>query len=403
MPDERKYYTRRKVLAGTLGAGMVASAGCLTAMPSLGQQIRFGRVDEPTSGPPIYRDWIPAEGTDSEFGLSSLVFIQPGSLGIESVGHGATLWSTIIKQQLDYVGMDFESFDYVLAYDDFVVARGDIDWSAVESTIARTSYERAGEYETLTLYRRDDTNRTLGIGDDVMVGGRGDTAQAAIERVYDTGRGTRTRRHETDQEFATVTERVGASPSLSLGTGPMLPYDDSPDHPDSEWSTMEYRFDDEYVYLITTLVYPEGESVPTRHLEETVYESDHAVSATNVDIRADGRFGVIVIQLTHSEIRAMNDRPDGYHEPFITWGIKDDGDTLTLVHETGDTVDASWLSVEIDGEPTDEQFGDEFDTVGPGDRLGIDVGEFADDFRLAMYISLEGTNDLWIEFEYTRD
>jgi hypothetical protein len=46
---------RRELLAG-VGAGVVATAGCVTTLNPLGQRVRYGDIDEPAPGEPVYRD-----------------------------------------------------------------------------------------------------------------------------------------------------------------------------------------------------------------------------------------------------------------------------------------------------------------------------------------------------------
>jgi hypothetical protein len=60
--------------------------------------------------------------------------------------------------------------------------------------------------------------------------------------------------------------------------------------------------------------------------------------------------------------------------PQIAFAFEREGGTVTVVHEGGDTADASNLLVRLDGTPADTQWADEHEEVSAGDRIAVDVG-----------------------------
>lgn len=407
MPTNRSTPTRRGVLGAALAGGLSLSAGCLTSVPSLGQQVNFGRVDEPPVEEPVYRDWIPADRMDDPGTGIGIQFVHPGNLGRDTIGAANSFWRDIMVTQMDYVGIEFETFDYGISLGSETLAVGAIDHSAVDRTIERTSYQSAGQYESLQLYHREDTDRTIAVGDDVVVSSTHDDARSRIETLYDTGQGTNSRAHEVDDEFALATDRIGSCPSLHLSQGSTNPSNERESLPESQWSAMGFRFDETYVYYVSTYLYPPGEAASQRDLEEFVHDNARATSSLNVDVRTDDRFGVIVMQLSHETYLDQSGGDPSFRSPHITWGVQANSDTITLIHEAGDSVDADVLTVQAraaDGEyePTDEQFTDSFDTVDPGDRLTVDTSMFEGGW-IRIWGSVPDSQNAWTELSYDLD
>lgn len=375
-------------------------------MPSLGQQIRFGRVDEPPADPPAYRDWVPDERVDdTEDWCPSVVYTTPGRTGRDVAGRPFTLGRVLVQHVLDYVGVDLETMGFVAATSDVALAVGDVDRASVDETIPRTGYSEAGSYRELDLYSRADTDRTLAVGDDVLLASSGEHARALVERVYDTGRGHAPRAYETNDAFRTFVDHVGASPFVWLFGGVSGgPYEELPD---STFTTSEVRFDEDHVYFLNRSMYEDGATIDRRTVEQLVHETDRTNRAHNVDVRVDGRFAGWITQLTHSEYHEAASGPAGFVEPHVTWGVEDDGDELTFVHEAGDAVDAALLEVtfkrDSDRHPAARQFADEFDRVEPGDSLTVDATEFAPWDRVSITGSRPDSPNEWAELHYDRD
>lgn len=417
MRESRITPTRRRLLTGICGGGLALTAGCLTSFPSLGQQVEFGPVYDPAPDPPIYRDWVPEVVGGGEE-KPTVIYTTPSNLGADTVGIPFTIGWTVITSRMDYVGVDLRSAAYAVSISGFpteeqsddsvTVVRVPVDRSAVHATLDRTSYEHAGEYENLELFTRETPDRTVAIGDEVLLGATGQGARSRIERTFDTWQGTEPRLVDADDEFRTVTDRVGASPFLHLGPSQPRRSDSSGDHPKAEWSTMEYRFDDEYSYVITTRVFPEGVEPSRRYLEEYIHQRTDGFEPYQVDIRTDGRYGVVAMQAPQETMVDSADRPAGFWEPHSTWDVDDDGERITLTHEAGDPIDASLLTVEIgleygSSEEAEQQFSDQFETVTPGDSLTVDLPERLEIDGLSIVGSVPNTENTWQLLRYSRD
>lgn len=395
--------SRRRVLAGLCGGTLAATAGCLTTMPSLGQQVQFGSVDEPSASEPIYREWIPDQ-LPNEDRRGGMLYISPNEQlrSLFSIGH------SVILSQLDYVGVNFDEFDHAMSIGSVAVALGSIGSDIVADAFDGTGYSETEPIGELMTYSRDDTNRTVAVGDGIVLSAshtEPSDRRDGIEHVYNTGQGEAARLVDTDATFDQVSDRIGASPFTSLNTGGTNSFDGNEEHPDSDWWSTEFRFDDEYAYYITTLAYPPDEEASRRYLEETVYDGGLAHDARNVDVRVDGRFGVIVSQFNRA---GPFDDDSEMETPHVTWGVKDDAD-LTISHEAGDAVDAGLLRVEGRGtgtgspEPLSTQFDDEFDRVEPGDQLVLPASAVEAYHSISIVIDPPNDDSRWIIFDYNRD
>lgn len=398
---------RRGFLAGLSGGTVTGVAGCLTAMPSLGEQVRFGRVDEPPGFEPIYRKWVPDERAGSSGDWTpSVLYTTPGRTGADVVGRPYTLGRSVVQASMDYIGVDFETMAYVGQTSEVAFAVGTVDRDAVDETITRTGYEPADRIRDLEVYARSDTDRTLAVGEDVLLSSSGDRARTLIERVYDASRGRTASAYESRRDFRTFVDHVRASPFVHVFGG-SISDGQAGELPDSVYSTMEFRFDENHVYSVNRALYEDEASVDRRTIERHIHENDRARRAHNVDIRVEGRIAGWVIQMTHSEYNDSASGPAGFVQPHITWGVEDDGDEITLVHEAGDPIDADLLEVLVrrsaDRQPTDRQFSDEYDSVSSGDRLTIDASEFGQQETLTIVGSVPDSPNGWAELHYDRD
>lgn len=394
---------RRAVLAGIASGATAGMAGCLTTMPSLGQQVQFGRVDEPPASPPVYRDWVPEQLPERDR-PPSITYTSPDKdvSKLFPIGRG------VLVAQLDYLGVPFSEFDHAMSFGDVAVALGPIDPDVVAETVDQTGYTETEPVDGLVAYGREDTRRTVAVGDGVVIGagsGTPEQRRQKIKRVQGARRGDVPRLAETNATFDKISQRVGVSPFFNLTTGGRNYLDGADDHPDSDWWTMEFRFDDDYVYFIHTHAYPKGETADRRYIEETVYDSGRAPDTRNIDIRIDGRFGVIVEQLARE---VYTDGKGQTVSPHITWGIEDSGD-VTIVHEAGDSVDADILRIKgrVRGgrgrEPLPTQFSDMVDSVTVGDRAVLPEREIAPYEEILLMIDGPDVASTGVLFSYSHD
>lgn len=395
----REETTRRAMLASLGAAGAISSAGCLTTLPSFGQQIRFGDVDEPSASSPVYREWIPNEIEAYRTAGSTHVEYQiPGERGERTVG--APYSDRSIKDGLDHVGVDFQSFEYLLRVGRVIVGRANVDRSHVGDAITQTGYEPHETTEEFELYHRTPPGagrgRTVAVGDEHLLLAR--ESPDAIRELLDTSAGRRTRRHEAESDFALLTDEVGGYPVTTLGaSGPEL---------DGETPTQSAGaavFDDSYAYGVRTYVFPEETAVSRSAVEGWLSESPRALDATRVDLRIDGRTLTVVLQVSHGVFEDLFGPLFEY--PVITWGIEHDEGALRFVHEAGDSVDATLLTVRdrIAETPADEQFSDVYDTVEPGDSVTLDVSG-TEEWSFAVQGRVPDSDERWTEtgFNHTR-
>lgn len=399
--------SRRALLAGLGTAGGVAISGCLTTLPSFGQRVRFGDVAAPSPKEPTYREWIPAEiDAYRTFGGPRFEYQVPGSRGETAIGAPYNdRWN---KDIMDYVGIDYRSFESLITVGRVVVGRADFDRGRVDETLVRTQYEPTGAYEGFDLYRRtppgtaDDAGgrrgRTVAVGTDRILFAR--AGPEAIEELLDTGMGRRRRRHEADDAFGRMLEELGAHPvTLSSGGGPTMGGESA------DSSGQGVAFDDTDAYVTWVFAFPDRTDISRTDAEEWVAETPNALDATRVDLRIDGRVVSVVAKFDHGTFADLFGPLFEY--PYITWGIDhDDADeTLSFVHEAGDTVDASLFSlVDRRGSKTETvRTLDSRETLGPGDTVSVDISDTGEwSFSLRGRIPDDG--DEWTEvgFNHTR-
>ena len=404
-PDENRA-SRRELLAGVAAGATAGAAGCLTTMPSLGQQIRFGRVDEPRGTSPVYREWVPDKRPESADNWPrSALYTTPGQLGADVVGRPYTVGQSVVQAGMDYVGIDLETMAYAGATSDVTFTVGDINLDAVEEAVARTGYEPDGQLRGMAVYSRSDTGRTIAVDDKHILSGAGDNAQALIERVDEAKRGHSPRAYDSSREFQRFVDQIRASPYVHIFSG--LGSDGQIELPPSSYSTIEFRYDEEYVYFLARALYEDEAEIDQRTVEREIHENDRAFEAHNVDVRVHGNVAGWVIQMTHSEYHDSASGPADFVEPHITWGVNDEGDEITLTHEAGDSIDASLLEVQVNSsgnrEPTDQQFSDAYNTVRPGDSRTIDADTVGPQDTLTIWGSVPDSPNGWAELHYNRD
>lgn len=410
MTDETNH-SRRRFLAGVGAGGIASLAGCLTTLPAFGQRVRYGEVDEPSHDPPVYRDWLAEED-------ESVASVDPGAWGPDTVSMPGIV--NTITEQMDAVGIPFDSFDYALSIDSvpvgMTVARADIDRTAVEETLDQIGYEHERTDEGYDIYSRQYRDRVLGVGDEFIIQSRDLDGQGeAIENVearIDTKAGRKTRQHEGNSEFARVTDAVGGYPwaGVSVGKGDGIGGIEI-DGSEALYQGDGYTVDDDGAYLVRTLLFPAGETVTESDVRDYVSQFQAATAMDRVDIRIDGRLVTIVAKATHSRFEEW---AGGYVRPLTAWSVEYGGGSVTFRYEAGESLDPSLLTtkyVDVSGdvteetpyedlvEPTPVQFVDVYDTVEPGDALRIDVSELGE-WRVFVDFESPDSDETWTEVSY---
>lgn len=403
--------TRREVLAASGVTAFAATAGCLTTLPSFGQRVRYGEVNEPDGGPPAYRDWLPAT-LDTEDGQlpHQALFQRPGSRGESTLGGPVGEYDFEIKNHMDAVGVDIDTFEYVLKLgtgpNDTFVCRGDYDRSAVESALETMGYEFQETYEGYELYRwppeSDSDNFVqiqIALSSDALL--YSDQEPHLTKALIDTSEGRRTRRVERDDQLARIASTDGAYPIMSLGM-------DS-ETLDEEMGFRAITFDDEAVYAIDSIVYAGEREQTRRDIEAEIESWPEAIEADRVDIRLTDQSEKIVGKLDHETATEL--LAPIYEYPHITWDKSFDAaaEEVTITPLVGNSVDASVFTVrDISGEyredepfPSSEtQFTDIGETIGPEDVLRLDVSD-QEEWAYRIDGAVPGGDDTWVEYSVT--
>ena len=391
--DEPSRPTRRALIragAAAVTTGLTASAAGCTGLPPLGSKPSYGRVDVPEADAPDYRRWLPAQSVVETDDDCLITYAEPGPF------YGPAPEEFVARRgyhraELDYFGIGYENYDRLVTTNLATVIEAEFAAGEVASTLAATAYEPDGSYRDYDLYARSDVPRRVAVRDGVIVwtsGGRLDAAN--LEATIDAGRGDVERYHEADDDFAAVTEAVGASRLLYVGGG----------HPGlaTEYATMgadAFRIGDAG-YQILLERYPEGQAVSAERIRRILEDQPHELTseAETPDVGVDARFARVEARVPLAPDR---DREPIRDPPQVTWGASFDADagTVTIRHEAGEEVDAGWLWYDVDfpddyGEIEKIPLWPDGDTVGPGDRVTIDLSDSPDVDAVQLEYGPEG-------------
>lgn len=389
-PSDSPGHDRRRFLrtgGAALAVGLTSAlAGCPSGIPPLSGQLSFGRIDAPQPTTDGYTRWIPAaaasptsdDDSDEDDGVDHVWHAQPARL-TESPFGAASLPVGITTGRLDYFGVGYRTYERAIAVlsSSATVAVGAFDRATVADAVADTGYEDRGEYRGWATYGRDDLPRTVAVGDGVLVYAQSgaddpELARRRVETTIDAGEGRASRQTETEPAFGTLVERAGSRPANWLGVSPFGGFvGSSGSELDSlVTSSISWDFDDEAVYFVYDLVFPEGTQAPERAIKDSLRGQRRAVESSLIDVETDGRFARVELR---RPTRAVETSGDGDGHPQITWGVEYDraSQEVTVEHEAGETADAARLSVG-NVAPEATPF-DQFDRFGPGDSVSVRI------------------------------
>ncbi|MWV40223.1 hypothetical protein [Natrialba sp. INN-245] len=408
-PNRLENSGRRRLLRA-VGAGLAAgtsasTAGCLASMPTLGQQIRYADVDVPTSGEPIYREWIPARSAleHADGGWRTVRYATPNAMGEDVVGATDPLPEQVLRARLDYLGVGYGTYDHVLSVGPVTVCLGSFDAATVRDTVLETGYEERGDYAGYDLFERTDLTRGVAVRDGaVLFRHRADASgpldPADLEVVIDAEAGRVLRRADEDDAFDAVSRATGSHPTVQLfeGWGPIVR--DLSEGFAARSSSMAYAYDEEYVYHRTVCRFEAGAGLTAREVEDVLTRQNRVVEADGVEVVIDEPFLWVDLRESHEEFRSRVG--DDRRYPQITWGVSVDGDgtEFTVSHDGGGPVDTDRLTLYLDSRSRVEpgiapQFDDEFGVLEPGDSLTVDSFEGDRDDSVALLYSPPETND----------
>ncbi len=373
--------SRRTVLraaGATLVAGATSLAGCMSTLPPLGRRVRFGRVDAPPRDQAVYARWLPPasalEGSHDDLPapIQQTMVTTPGRLGVDDVGLNFTLGASIMRSQLDYLGMGFDRYDWAMSPPGGLVLAGDIDRTQVHETLTGTVYEPQGTHLDFDLYRRADRPAVAAVSGTHVVFDAGDGAGSNVRTLIDTGRGRADRYVDVDEAAGRLVSRVGASPFTWFGA-PTFTIEQNETTMDPRATAFSYDFADGNAFFSYDLLFS-PDAIPDRPTIRTALETnDDAVRSAGVDVSIDDPFVRVEMRFDPADLRAAN--ADPLVTPQITWTSAYDPATerLTLTHHAGDPVNASSLTLTADAQLPDDRLSPRRGQIGPGETLSIDL------------------------------
>lgn len=365
--------TRRGVISG-LGVGcLAATAGCLTTLPSFGQRVRFGAVDEPAPNGADYRRWLPAGmNTNARYHI-------PGERGEQTLG--GPIEDRRISNSMEYVGVDLTDVAYVCDVNGVFVLRTDPDRDRIEQVLDELEYRQIDGYRGFERYERPGTaavgfgTASVAVGDNAVLYTADDPAK--LEPIVDAGAEESARVATQREPIMALFERVGAHPVTNISysdvggrNGPVVARAD------------QYAFDDEAAYAVQTRLYADDD-ISRRDIESKIESrtdsTPYALDARRVDLRIDEPFVTIAAKFDHDEFTDQFGPTTDF--PLVSWDITyhETDEEVELVHLAGEEVDPDRLEIQGEGLGRElPQFGEMHRTVSPGNSIVISVAGHED-------------------------
>lgn len=393
--------SRRALLrrtGGALAAGLAAGlAGCTNLLPPASRAIRYGDVDVPERGDatPEYRKWFPAESElpplsdDRDDPYGNWTYATPGDLGAAQFGRPFDIGRNVAQASMDYVGSPLAAYDRLVSVGALgTVAEATVDRDVVERTLAATNYTPVDGYREYDVYDRTDVDRLLAVSDSAVVHAGGERRRAKAEALADAEAGRVARRHEVDETFATHTDRVGAPPTVLSEFGLV-----SGDLASALWFT----FDDASAYFVHDHVFAAGETPPPGEVKRQISGIARGDRASRVDVTVDDPFVRVALQLDERAYMDGDDGDDYRTLPFVTWGVDDGPDAVTVRHDAGEPVPVD----RAEFRPTEALLDPPASgsTVEPGDELAFARSDLADDDIEFAYRHAEHSLSLLFQYD----
>lgn len=415
-PTRLPRLTRRDLLRS--GGAFVAAgtAGCTSTLPPLGRRTRYGRVDPPAVGEPTYRRWMPAESAlpdavaTEDLDGAGEIHLRPARIyeHFDDYGHPLALPSlflAVVGSYVDYFGEPLERVDEIVGTDLGAVALTDLERSAIGSTLIDSGYEAVGSYDGYDLYERGDVPRMFGVADGRVVFTRNDPLRPTLEVMVDARAGRIARRHEVDDAFAELTERVGGGAAVTSMTNWLVPTTRG-GYPDLGDSALSIRPTDDGVYYVGPMHFPDGPpNVDAIRERMTGWHRQRGVDLTEVDV--DDRWATVEMYLRLATLRSEwedRGRTDLPRPGLVTWGVEhdDDAGTLTIRHEAGEPMPADPLRVRpVVEDPDAVRFtGLENGQFGPGDAVVMDLSAVsAGSDHVRLYLETENVSRTVFDYD----
>ncbi len=270
---------------------------------------------------------------------------------------------------MDYVGYPMADYDRLVSVGPVgTVAEVSVDRDVVARTLAETNYERVDGYREYDVYDRTDVDRLLAVSADAVVHASGEHRRAKAKALADAGAGRVARRHEVDETFAAHTDRVGAPPTVLSAFGILN---------GGLASAVWFTFDDSSAYFVYDHVFGDGETPTASEVKHQIRGITRSDQASFVDVTIDDPFVRVALQLDERAYMDGDDADDYRSLPFVTWGVDDGPDTITVSHDAGDPVPVDPTQFRPPGALRDRP--EPGSTLEPGDELAFATADLDDD------------------------
>jgi hypothetical protein len=387
--------TRRRLLAGSSAALATAlsplTAGCLSALPPLGEGQRYGRLGTPPVDAPAYRRWLPAPSTvelsAAEYHLS---VHRPGTAPPGAPAQYVARRAHS-RAATDYFGVGFDAYDRHVDSALGTVVEASFDREDVVETVTGSGYDLAGDALGYDVYERMDVHRRVAVGEDVVVWTSAYHHDSPdLRALLEAGAGERPRYHERDAPFRRLSAAAGGNPALVVSAGVHDPTGRQATVADAT------RFDADYAYQVVHYGYGDGGAPGRTELEAALREERYRFldGAEGFDVSVGDDVATVE---TRVPLHPDREPDPQYDLPQTTWGVDRDGSTLRFVHEAGDPVPAARLFYDVDtaaspAELTRRPLWRGLDTVGPGDAATVDLREHPDATEASLVYSTGGVS-----------
>lgn len=168
------------------------------------------------------------------------------------------------------------------------VVQGSYDPEKVGRTLAESGFSAEGTYRGYQIYRRGTPPRATGVSDEAIVHARASDSEAFLRSVVDAKRGEVSRRYETDDDIALLTEEVGQPILGTLATREGTP-NPNPEHLLFEGGVgtgKAWFVEDSTVYARYVLPFESEDAVGVSRVRDALTDDE---TFDRVEISSEGR------------------------------------------------------------------------------------------------------------------
>lgn len=221
-------WSRRKLLRTSIGLSAIgissSLAGCLQGETPLSSA---EAVSTPELEAATYRQWLPSvDAVEAVGGYAARYTSVAGLRASTNLVETNDLTEWLVGQRLDRIEKRWDDFglapadiedvveidgtaDYASPSPRAYVVRGSYDPDEVGTTLTEGGFGRSETHRGFRVYRRSSPPRATGVRDDTIVHVRATKPRTFFEGIVDAKHGDVPRRHEIDENFAVMTEKIG--------------------------------------------------------------------------------------------------------------------------------------------------------------------------------------------------